>query len=407
MEPTGLKVLRQRPRHTAAAALVPDAKPSASGIESLYIHIPFCFHKCHYCDFYSLVDTRDRQDTFTDRLIEELGTLAPHAGKLRTIFVGGGTPTLLRHDLWKRLLETLNGSYDCSLLSEFTVECNPETASPKLFDTLRAGGVSRLSMGAQSFNLEHLRTLERHHDPESVARAATHARAAGIDRLSIDLIFGIPGQTLTEHADDLDRALDLGTEHLSCYALTYEPGTAMTSRLSRGEFEPASEEIEAQMLLQTRDTLARAGLNRYEVSNFARPGAECAHNLAYWRQDDWLAAGPSASGHARGARWKNVPRLDDYIAQPGYAPVIDFEPPDPARNLSEKIMTGLRLREGIDADAILASAERLGCAPDLADEARRAKEQGLLEDAGGRWRPTDSGFLVADRLASGFMARIP
>jgi len=406
VEPTGLRVLRQRPERDASAALAPGGEP-ARGIRSLYLHIPFCFHKCHYCDFYSLVDTRDRQDAFTERLIAELAVLGRHAGPLETVFVGGGTPTLLRTDLWERLLGAFHESFILAAGCEFTVECNPETATAELFGVLSSGGVNRISMGAQSFNPTHLKTLERHHDPENVARAAELARAAGIDRLSIDLIFAIPGQTPDELDDDLRRALALGTEHLSAYALTYEPGTAMTMRMSRGEFTPAPEDLETEMLLHTVRTLAEAGLARYEVSNFARPGAECAHNLAYWRQDDWLAAGPSASGHARGARWKNVPRLDDYLGSERYAPVIDFEPPDAARNLAEKIMTGLRITEGLDANELRVSAAAVNADEALDRGLQAAAQRGELELIEGRWRPTDSGFLVADRLAADLMARLP
>ena len=193
---------------------------------SLYLHIPFCFHKCHYCDFYSLVDSRDRQEPFVERLEQEIRALGPLAGAkpLQTIFVGGGTPTLLRPLLWERLLGVLHeiftfGPQDC----EFSVECNPETASAELFDILVQGGVNRLSIGCQSFDPTHLATLERWHDPASVACAIELARSAGIARLSLDLIFAIPGQTLEQWETDLRRALDFGITHLSCYCLTYEP----------------------------------------------------------------------------------------------------------------------------------------------------------------------------------------
>lgn len=431
----------------ASAAL--GTSGSTAPVRSLYIHIPFCFHKCHYCDFYSIVDKQDRQEAFTARLIAELEALAPWAAgaPLRTIFVGGGTPSLLRPDLWKRLLACLGERFDLGGMKtgeergerregkgEFTVECNPETVSPELMDILAAGGVTRVSIGAQSFRREHLKTLERWHEPENVARAIAMARAAGITRQSVDLIFGIPGQTVADWREDLGHALSLGTEHLSCYDLTYEPGTAMTRRLALGQFTPADEDVEVEMFGVTLDMLRRAGLERYEVSNFARPGCECRHNLAYWRQEQWLAAGPSASAHVAGHRWKNRPRLDDYLSHSdrGFAPITDHEGPDARRALSERIMTGLRLAEGLDAAAILnaagPAAERLarvvqgherrgliratapgGAAVDSAPLGAHGSECGderLMEIPGFRWVLTDAGFLHADGIAAELMAAV-
>lgn len=410
------KMVSARTIHQAASA---DAAPA----RSLYVHVPFCVHKCHYCDFYSFVDTRDQQPAFVDRLVRELAAVVHRAGPLRTIFVGGGTPSLLRVDLWRRLLTTLNERFDLSLIkarsadTEFTVECNPESTTPELLDVLVAGGVSRISVGAQSFDPRHLKTLERWHEPANVARALHAARAAGIERRSLDLIFAVPGQTLAEWEADLRAALGLGTTHLSCYALTYEPNTAMTVRLRQGEFEPVDEDTETAMFTRTVDVLRAAGLNRYEVSNFAIPGHESRHNLAYWRQEPWLACGPSASGHlwagpmprAGGHRWKNVPRLPDYLAfdDAGYAPIVDHEPPEPRRALRERIMTGLRLAEGLDAAALQADAEALapGAGARLSIAVRAAQDQGHVHaDTGGRWTLTDQGFLLADGLAAKLMA---
>ncbi|MEK6701300.1 MAG: radical SAM family heme chaperone HemW [Planctomycetota bacterium] len=410
---TALPIFGQRPP-LSAHPLSGEGDRARGPVRSLYIHTPFCSHKCHYCDFYSIVDTRDRQAPFLDRLERELEALAPFASglPLLTIFVGGGTPSLLRLELWQRLLATLGRLFDMSEMrggdggtGEFTVECNPETVTPELMATLKEGGVSRVSIGAQSFNPVHLKTLERWHDPANVARAVGLARSAGILRQSVDLIFAIPGQTPSDWADDLSRAVALGTEHISCYALTYEPNTAMTARLKRGEFSPAEEELEANLFEQTLATLRSAGLDRYEVSNFARPGAECRHNMAYWRQDQWLAAGPSASGHVAGHRWKNPPRLDDYLAVAGgLGPVVDHEPPDRERALVERMMTGLRLSEGFASAEVLAEADAIRpmAAGRLEGAARRMAEDGRLT-LGDRWQLTDSGFLIADRLIVDFM----
>lgn len=411
MQNTSLPLLPQRgaPARPHPLADLPPAAAGA-GAASLYMHVPFCFHKCHYCDFYSIVDTQDRQHSFVTRLESELSAMAEFARRpLETIFVGGGTPSLLSVPLWERLLARMGELFDLSRITsghgEFTVECNPETVTDALMVTLRNGDVNRVSIGAQSFSRAHLGTLERWHEPANVGRALDAARRAGIGRASVDLIFGVPGQTLDEWLADIDTALALGTEHVSCYALTYEPRTALTARLRRGDVQRIDEDLEADMFLATVDRMRGAGLDRYEVSNFARPGAECRHNLAYWRQHDWLAAGPSGAAHVAGHRWRNVARLDDYLSSgPGLGPFADHETPDVARSLRERIMTGLRLREGLDARTLAAEAERLepGLGERLAAVAAAHSSGGRLVEREGRWSLTDDGMLVADAIAVDF-----
>lgn len=395
---------RQRPTAYADAVLR-CCPPGLVG--SLYIHVPFCSHKCHYCDFYSLVDSQGRFEPFTTRLIRELTSLAPYAGPLQTIFVGGGTPTLLPSTCWMRLLTCLHDGFQISAATEFTVECNPETADPALFEVLVEGGVNRMSLGAQSFHRQHLATLDRVHRPESLARALDLARAAGIERRSIDLIYAIPGQTLDEWRDDLQQAIDLGTDHLSCYNLTYEPRTALTARLERGLVTPTEEHLEVAMFELAGSLLEDSGFVRYEVSNYARPGQECRHNLAYWRQEEWLASGPSASGHAGGYRWKNTPHLDTYLSceASGFAPVIDVENPDPARALRERIMTGLRLREGLDSATLRAHIERTNPAKrdDFESCVADLHRKGWLVEDESVVRLSAKGILFADGAASELM----
>lgn len=419
---TAIPILEQRPSRRSPAevlALVRTAPPPAEPVRSLYLHIPFCSHKCHYCDFYSIVDTRDRQEAFAARLIRELRAWAPlSAGApLRTIFVGGGTPSLLRVSLWADLLAALAAAYDLSDIAagrgEFTVECNPESVTPELMATLLSGGVNRVSMGAQSFNSRHLKTLERRHDPESVPRAHRIVREAGITRTSIDLIYAVPGQSSADWLADLDAAIALGTDHVSSYNLTYEPATAMTARLARGEFTPTDEDTEIEMFEQAAHRLVPAGLARYEISNYARRGQECRHNLAYWRQEHWLACGPSASAHvplAGGShRWKNTPRLDDYLEgdDSGFAPAEDHEPPDAKRALIERMMTGLRLAEGLNAPDTLARAARIEPEAEVRLHARAAHslQVGHLDPVAferGRWALTAAGLLVCNGVARTF-----
>jgi len=382
----------------------------------LYAHIPFCFHKCHYCDFYSIVDSADRQAAFTDRMIDELGALtARRRPVIETIFFGGGTPTLLKSELWVKLLKAMAERLELSRCVEFTVEANPETVTAELLDVLTAGGVNRISLGAQSFSSPHLKTLERWHDPENVARSVELARAAGIDNISLDLIYAIPGQSLEQWAADLDAALSLGPDHLSCYALTYEPNTALTAKMQRGRITPADNDLEAAMFDHTIDTLAGAGFEQYEISNFARRvtpentpqfdhahdkqaaslngSNRCRHNLMYWHNGDWITLGPSASGHLRGVRWKNVAHLGQYLASSGGCPITDVERLDDDASTGEQLMLRLRLTDGVAHDWL---------SPRLTETRRAAIErfthEGLLESTDTHLRLTRRGLRLADTV---------
>lgn len=387
---------------TVAAELA--ERPCA--FEGAYVHVPFCFHKCHYCDFYSFVDREDRQPAYVERLAAELVAAAPLVrAPLRTLFVGGGTPTLLAPAHLRAALLSISRALPLAPDVEWTVEANPETVTAEVASILVECGVNRVSVGAQSFHPERLRTLERWHDPANVARALEHLRSAGIRRTSVDLIFGVPGETLAEWRADLEAALALGPTHLSCYGLTYEPNTAMTARLARGEFARCPEDLEAAMYEATQASAAAAGLEQYEISNWSVPGDECRHNLLYWRNRDWLALGPSASGHAQGLRWKNVPRLGDWLAHGPWSPVVDVECVDADARVGERLMMGLRLREGVpcvEMEALLAEGTRGGARRLVIERALRA---GLLEecertatDGARAIRLTASGQLLADTV---------
>jgi len=380
---------------TAAAPLgsvLPSGRFRARG---LYVHVPFCFHKCHYCDFYSFVDREGRTGEYLAQVAADVGwTLERVEGEIETVFVGGGTPTLLSANELRAFTAQIR-RFPLARDVEWTVEANPETIDAEKARVLAAAGVNRVSIGAQSFDPKHLKTLERWHDPANVARAAGYLRDAGIANFNLDLIFGIPGQTLAEWRTDLSRALEIGPEHLSCYGLTYEPNTAMTKRLERGEFEPCDDGVEAEMYEATRDTLAAAGFAQYEVSNYARAGRECRHNLVYWRNEPWWAIGPSASGYIGGHRYKVVPRLGDWLARgaESSAPVVDHEAPDDARNTSEALMLGLRLSEGISAELERRAVE---LEPARAAVFAEALADGLLERVGDRLRFTRRGMMLAN-----------
>lgn len=390
-----------------APTLTPTGLPAAL-VEALYVHIPFCFHKCHYCDFYSITrQSVERMDQFVDRLLREADGWTTAAGptlRPRTIFFGGGTPSLLPFEPMRRLLRGLRDRFDLSQLVEWTIECNPATVSADYSHMLREHGVNRLSFGAQSFHPDELKVLERHHDPEDVPRSLDIARAAGFERLNLDLIYAIPGQTLDRWADNLERAIALGTSHLSCYALTYEPNTAIAVRRRLGDVIAVADEIDLQMLHHTRRRLAEAGLAAYEISNYASPGMECLHNLAYWRGDDYLALGPSGASHVQGHRWKNRPHLREWeqAIDQGRLPVEDNEHLSPLQRAGELAMLRLRLAEGLDFADFTRRTGLVGQEL-FADPITRFEQAGLLERTETALRLTPAGLNVADALTAEFL----
>lgn len=378
-------------------------------IDGLYLHIPFCFHKCHYCDFFSIVDHtspatgphprgEDHQARFVSRLIKELEwRYRQEPLRPRTIFVGGGTPTLLRPPLWQRLLNALHACVDMTGVQEFTVEANPETVWPPLVEILVAGGVNRASIGAQSFHPTLLHTLERWHDPANVGRAVSVARTAGITNINLDLIFAIPGQTLAMLDNDLDAAMALGPDHLSCYGLTYEPHTALTARRHTGKITPVDQDLERLMFERVMDRLDQAGFEHYEISNWARPGRHCQHNLIYWRNQNWLALGPSAASHVDGHRWKNQPHLGRYLSQEPQPPMIDHEHLAPERRFGEGLMLMLRLRQGVPRQWL---DDHLPHTDPRRTTIGQLVESGLLQWCDGHLGLTRDGLFVADAVIS-------
>ncbi len=360
--------------------------------------MPFCRHKCHYCDFYSLVDQRDRQPAFVDRLLREADRLKEltRLDGVETIFVGGGTPTLLDPPLLARTLRSIR-SLATRPPQEFTVEANPETVTAEVAQTLRDSGVDRVSMGCQSFHPDHLKTLERWHDPACVPIAVDHLRNAGIQRVSLDLIFGIPGSTLEDWLGDLETALALDPAHLSCYGLVFEPATPLVEKRRLGTIAPIDEDLEAEMFEATRERLVAAGFEQYEISNWAKPGERCRHNLVYWRNGDWLGLGPAAAGHLRGVRYRQVPRLEEWLDSTPPAPVVDLERAEPSVQRGERWMMGLRLRDGMPRDVVESLLED--------DPARRLVvkrhlEAGRLEWRDERLRISDGALVVADLVVS-------
>lgn len=399
----------------AHAPLQPAQLPPGE-IPGLYIHIPFCFHKCHYCDFYSITrQTPERMTRFVSlilreanqwRTVQKAGDGKSSSRPLRphTIFFGGGTPSLLPIDEMRRLILGLRDRYDLSRVDEWTVECNPATVTAEYCAMLRELGVTRLSFGAQSFNATELKMLERHHDPEDVPRSIELARAAGFERLNVDLIYAIPGQDMTSWMESLEAAIRLGTSHLSCYGLTYESNTPMAVKKRLGQFQGVEEGIELEMFHATRARLKHAGLTAYEISNYAVPGEECRHNLVYWSGENYIGLGPSAASHVEGTRWRNRPHLGEWesAVESGGLPAIEVETLSPPHRAGELAYLQLRLTRGVQfADF----ARRTGCDARtlFADPLTTLSRNGLLRVDEHGFRLTESGLNVADAIAAEFL----
>jgi oxygen-independent coproporphyrinogen-3 oxidase len=324
--------------------------------------------------------------------------------KPQTMFFGGGTPTALSPSQISRLIHGLRERFDCSMVNEWTTEANPNTITPEYCDTLREAGVNRISMGAQSFDRAELAMLERNHNPDDVPKCVRLAREAGFDRINVDLIYAIPGQTMESWQRSLESALSLGLSHLSCYGLTYEPNTPMSVRKQLGQFVSAPEALELEMFHYTRERLTKSGLEPYEISNFAAPGEACRHNLLYWRGGNYIGLGPSAASHVDGCRFRNRPHLGEWERSVERAdlPAIDVEILKARQRAGELIMLMLRLTEGVRFDDLV---QRFGSDVRtwFSDTIERLQRLSLIESAADRFGLTRAGLDVADSVSAEFL----
>ncbi len=379
-------------------------------VEGLYVHIPFCFHKCHYCDFYSITrQTPERMSRFVELILKEAREWAgTRQIRPRTVFFGGGTPSLLPITQMRGLIAGLQQTFDLTDVEEWTVECNPATVTEDYCRMLRDSGADRLSFGAQSFDRSELAILERHHEPAQVAESIALARKAGFQRLNIDLIYAIPGQSMESWRRSLEAALELSLTHYSCYGITYEPNTAMAVRKRLGQFQAATDELELGMMREARHALSRHGLEAYEISNYATPGEECRHNLVYWTGGNYIGLGPSASSHLAGHRFKNKPHLGDWErgVAGGQLPVFDHEVLTPAHRAGELVMLMLRLKGGIDYAEF---SRRTGFdAREMYEEIlNRLTGMSLIARDERGFRLKESGIDVADAVAREFLLATP
>ena len=367
----------------------------------LYVHVPWCAARCGYCDFNTYVP-RDGEDTgwFAAAARAELElarrTLGADAGPLATVFIGGGTPTLLGAQELVAVLDSAEEILGLAPGAEVTVEANPETVDAAKLSALREGGVTRVSLGMQSAAAHVLATLDRLHSPGRAVDAAREARAAGFEHVSLDLIYGTPGETAADWDASLDAALSAGPDHVSAYALTVEAGTRLHAQVRRGDLPAPDGDVLAERYEAADDRFSAAGLHWYEVSNWAASNAaRCHHNLGYWRGSDWWGVGPGAHSHVDGRRWWNVRLPDTWRRrlEQGDSPVAGEEALDAATRRFERIMLEVRLSDGLDL-GVLATGD--GGGPEAA---RALEREGLLVTNGdGRARLTRPGRLRADHV---------
>jgi oxygen-independent coproporphyrinogen III oxidase len=369
-------------------------KAAPHGARHLYVHLPFCAHRCGYCDFVTLVGKREGHGAYVDALLAELELERDVLAEgVETVFLGGGTPTFTEPGELARLLNALPRA------AEVTVEANPETVTPQLASLLRESGVTRVSLGAQSFDPRLLAVLERRAGPDDVRRAFYHLRDACFDNISLDLIYGIPGQSPSDLERDLAAALALAPEHLSCYELEAKPGTrfvhAWGAELARQE--DAMEGYFEQVV----ETLVAAGYRWYETANFCREGRQARHNMAYWLGRDYLGLGIGAVSTVADLRWRNAPKLAPYLAAlaSGVRPPRELEQLDGQTRVVERLMLGLRLDRPVPLGEVAGAIE-----PGALD---RLERLGLVKRIDGSLGLTRRGRFLGGGVTAELIAEIP
>lgn len=372
---------------------------------SIYIHIPFCESRCAYCAFYSST-YRGNKDGYLSALCRELELRRDYlsGASIRTLYFGGGTPSLLSVEDYSLLIDCLNRFYDLSSLEEFTVEVNPDDVTQEYMRQLAAMGVNRISMGVQSFHDEDLRVMGRRHSVKQVYQAVEAIRRAGIENISIDLIYGLLGQTLNAWRDNVSKAVALDVQHISAYSLTYEEGSKL-SRLARsGAIQPVEEDECAEMFALLRSDLQKAGFAQYEISNFAKEGKESKHNSSYWDGTPYLGVGASAHSFNGLSRQWNVANSRIYIDKMmhGVDGYYELEDLDLETRYNDFVLTTLRTMKGMELN-LLKSRFTTKLYDYCLSNALKYIKEGLLVQENGFLRLSESGIFVSDGIMSDLM----
>ena len=362
----------------------------------IYVHVPFCLTRCGYCDFNAYAGIDALKPRYLRALLGEIALAAPAWADVEvgSVFLGGGTPTTMAPGDLGAVLTALRDSFDVASGAEITTEANPDTVDEASLAALHAAGYTRLSMGAQSFDPAVLQALERVHAPESVRRACAGVRAAGYSNVNLDLIYGAHAETFESWERTLEETISLAPEHVSAYALTIEPATALGRSVARGEVPAPDPDLQADMFLIACSMLGDAGYGHYEVSNWAKPGYECQHNLGYWRRQPYLGLGAGAHSYRNDRRWWNVRPPEEYLAtvEHGELPVGGSETLDVSDAYLEEVFLRLRILEGVPASWIEDS------------RADPFVESGLLTHDDGSLLPTERGMLLLNEIVMALTA---
>jgi oxygen-independent coproporphyrinogen III oxidase len=362
--------------------------------EFLYIHIPFCIRKCVYCDFYSLPYDEQAARNYVESLCRELSIRKKEAGRLKSIFIGGGTPTLLSDDCFRYLFEALRRDFIFCDDIEISVEANPGTVNPEKIANLLSIGVNRISLGIQSFRDGELKTLGRIHTADEALAAVQSLKSSGLANFSLDLIYGIPGQSPETWKETLSAAAGLSPTHISAYELTPEDGTPLFMSISSQAVRMPGEETVLDMYGCAIDFLQGRGFEHYEISNFALPGSRCRHNFNYWERGDYIGAGAGSHSFIKGVRSQNIADIAEYIRSlsGNIIPQTEKIRITEEESLKELIFLGLRKTEGIDpADAIKVR-------PDFTSACTELIENGYLAYSDGKLRLTRKGLPVSNMV---------
>jgi putative oxygen-independent coproporphyrinogen III oxidase len=375
---------------------LPGMQPSPGQPFALYLHVPFCITRCGYCDFNTYTPAElggVNPDAWLMALRTELELAAARldAPTVHTVFVGGGTPSLLGGERLATLLDMVREQFVLAPDAEVTTEANPESTWPEFFDAIRAAGYTRVSLGMQSVAPRVLATLDRVHSPGRASTAAGEAMAAGFEHVNLDLIYGTPGESDDDLMRSVDAAVEAGVDHVSAYALLVEEGTALARRVRRGELTAPDDDVLAHRYELVDARLSAAGMTWYEVSNWSRPGGECRHNLGYWDGGQWWGAGPGAHGFVGTMRWWNVKHPSAYAEMLAGAalPVAGFEQLGPGALHTEEVLLKTRMRQGLPLDRL---------DPTERERAEAVVADGLLVSDGDRLVLTPCGRLLADAV---------
>ena len=373
-----------------------QAKPS-----SAYVHIPFCTQICYYCDFSKVFIKNQPVDDYLEHLIQE--TRSYEIGKLRTLYIGGGTPTALSAQQLAYLLTELPKVMDLSEVEEFTIEANPGDLDPDKIAVLKESQVNRVSLGVQTFDNKMLKKIGRSHQEQDIYDNIRHLKQAGFDNISIDLIYALPGQTMDQVKENVAKAIDLDIPHMSLYSLILENHTVFMNRMRRGKLPLPKEELEAEMFEYIIEELEKAGFEHYEISNFSKPGFESRHNLVYWDNAEYYGLGAGASGYVDGIRYKNHGPIRHYLeaVEAGKARITE-EHLTLEEKMEEELFLGLRKKTGVSKARF---EEKFGISFDqrYGQVVASLTEQGLLVPDDKQVRMTKRGLFLGDTVAEKFI----